>query len=479
MTTNHLNKLYSKIAEELDISDTHFERATTSYRAVGQYIGNHTSYRLDVYTQGSFRLGTVIRPLSDEDDFDLDLVCEYTDGHQLSAKDLKHNVGEILRNSQRYSSNLTEKRRCWRIDYANEAHFHMDITPAIPVTMRSSSINVTDKKDEGNYSFSASNPKNYADWFSEKCAITQMIEKKINYASTNVEPIKKYGAKFPLQKAIQILKRHRDKMFEEDPENKPISIIITTLAAQAYGGEYGVYDSIKTILETMERFIHRNSGGFSIQNPTNPKENFADKWNSHPERAKAFFKWIYDAKKNLVILPLNIVDNYTTLEEALGATIIDRALIAVDTKNDNSVDPLTPYQRPAVQDALRAPHRQKPNFPFPDIYCLTINATVIDKVNQYSYKNNGEPIKKNCSINFNLKGASALFTGKYDVKWQIVNTGVEAKQANSLRGGFQTKKNTKTHSENTLYTGIHYVQAFLLKRNKCVARSREFIINIQ
>ena len=35
------------------------------------------------------------------------------------------------------------------------------------------------------------------------------------YDAANIEPVKQYNAKTPLQKAIQILKRHRDKMFEE------------------------------------------------------------------------------------------------------------------------------------------------------------------------------------------------------------------------------------------------------------------------
>jgi hypothetical protein len=35
--------------------------------------------------------------------------------------------------------------------------------------------------------------------------------------------------KTPLQQAVQILKRHRDMMFADDPEHKPISVIITTL----------------------------------------------------------------------------------------------------------------------------------------------------------------------------------------------------------------------------------------------------------
>lgn len=50
----------------------------------------------------------------------------------------------------------------------------------------------------------------------------------------SVRAVPKYQSnKTPLQRAVQILKRHRDIMFAGD-EDKPVSIIITTLAAKAY-----------------------------------------------------------------------------------------------------------------------------------------------------------------------------------------------------------------------------------------------------
>ena len=89
--------------------------------------------------------------------------------------------------------------------------------------------------------------------------------------------MQKYGAKTPLQKAIQILKRHRDKVFKESQDIKPISIIITTLAAQAYRGEAGVYDAIKTLLGTMDCYIEKGDQHYYIPNPSLPSENFAEK----------------------------------------------------------------------------------------------------------------------------------------------------------------------------------------------------------
>ena len=60
--------------------------------------------------------------------------------------------------------------------------------------------------------------------------------------------------KSPLQRVVQILKRHRDLMFNGD-ESKPISIIITTLAARAYNKETDVLDALVNVVNSMERYI--------------------------------------------------------------------------------------------------------------------------------------------------------------------------------------------------------------------------------
>lgn len=71
-------------------------------------------------------------------------------------------------------------------------------------------------------------------------------------------------------------------MFESNPDDKPISIIITTLAAKAYNGEAGVYDAMNRILATMSTFIKVEDGKYYMPNQSSPQENFADQWNSEP-----------------------------------------------------------------------------------------------------------------------------------------------------------------------------------------------------
>lgn len=96
-----------QIAKELDISEEKRKDAVNSYKAVGTYLSNHINEEVEIFSQGSFRLGTVIKPLSDEDDYDIDLVCRINKNF-LTAKELKDAVGQALKQSDKYSNMLEE-----------------------------------------------------------------------------------------------------------------------------------------------------------------------------------------------------------------------------------------------------------------------------------------------------------------------------------------------------------------------------------
>lgn len=71
-------ELLRKIAEDLDLNQTEEDAITRSYEAVGNYLKNSkelSSCTVNIFPQGSVRLGTVVKPLT-KDDYDVDLVCE-------------------------------------------------------------------------------------------------------------------------------------------------------------------------------------------------------------------------------------------------------------------------------------------------------------------------------------------------------------------------------------------------------------------
>ena len=92
-----INKLYREIATNIDISDDMFQSAVNEYQALGKWIDENTpAYRISIYPQGSFGLGTVVKPISNADDYDLDIVCQFEERYSLTAKQLKVDVVKPL-----------------------------------------------------------------------------------------------------------------------------------------------------------------------------------------------------------------------------------------------------------------------------------------------------------------------------------------------------------------------------------------------
>lgn len=320
------SEILEQLAEVLDITPTQYEAAVERYQAVGRWLSKEDSplaaYNPQIYPQGSFRLGTVIKPLTGEDQYDIDLVCELDSNVEThTQEEIKQMVGRRLEDNGGYKKMMDEEgRRCWTLIYVESTRFHMDILPSIPddyswltgtnvpLSLAENAICITDKEDPfykvRSKFWTKSNPKGYADWFKEQMKV-QLKEQRRLFAERfrmSIEEVQDYKIKTPLQRAIQLLKRHRDIRFGDD-EDRPISIIITTLAAKSYAEQDNIYDALIGILEKMPNHIEtRNIGGREVkwvENPVNPLENFADKWEENKRKEENFYQWMHEAKKDI------------------------------------------------------------------------------------------------------------------------------------------------------------------------------------
>ncbi|SDZ74457.1 hypothetical protein SAMN02745687_00217 [Lachnospiraceae bacterium NK3A20] len=307
-TRQGIEDLFGSILKDLDISAVMFDKARKEYEALGEWIDKKSDeYDVRIYPQGSFALGTVIKPISGKDDYDLDLVCELAEQYELSACELKKDVvRQWLVHYKRITGDIVEKRRCWHVEYEEIPNFHMDVIPSYDTNL--SFIKITDHNEEQDtYQYIGSNPRGYTDWFYSRCqkrwdALFDQYSRDnhLRFDEAEVERLDRHKVITPLQKAIQLLKRHRDIMFKDHPDDKPISIIITTLAAQLYNNEDNIVDALASFLNGAERYIHEHKmhGDYHIDNPSYSGENFADKWNKHPERARIFFNWLTQAQED-------------------------------------------------------------------------------------------------------------------------------------------------------------------------------------
>ena len=340
-------QLLVKLLDDIQLPDQAYETAIKRYENLGEwYLRPNSScagFEPEIFAQGSFRLGTA----TNGEHYDLDIGCKLNGGlttADLSQAQLKTLVGDELeayRVAHGVKEELTEKRRCWQLAYADGFSFHLDVVPCIPETdhrrstLRSRmleesgfdetlasdvsvfAVSITDI-EHSNYSaitpdWLISNPQGYARWFESRMrtAVTFLEHRALDMGA-NIEDVPMFRWKTPLQGAIQLLKHHRNTMFASDNESQPISIIITTLAARAYAGETSLAEALERILATMGELVNQTAP--RVPNPVNPAEDFADKWDSrdhsHLELEHNFKRWLIQARAHFAaILRHEDVDN--------------------------------------------------------------------------------------------------------------------------------------------------------------------------
>jgi hypothetical protein len=369
----------------LDISPTMFENAKGKYDALTEYLKN-SGIEAQYYTQGSFALGTVVRPYirGVEKDYDLDTVCELFLGKTTTSPFIvKRRVGEVLKNSKRYKPlMLGEDSRCWTLQFSDVdgIGFLLDVVPCVHqdnqrivtsiatgvlLEYANQGILITDKVSSNDYRWLPSNPKGYAAWFNkinEKIILYADVQMKQHLGvacfsedQSKIEKIPTFYKRSVLQRAIQILKRHRDIYFSNvsiDKETvwgvRPISAIITTLCTQI--AEKNITDNLSQLLGTIAKelneytqlqnvddsmffernrpvsFIHKENGKWILKNPVNPDDNLTDAWTL--EHARWFFKWTAAVKKDFEEIghPLSDQNYFSTLKSSMGKRVVESTI---------------------------------------------------------------------------------------------------------------------------------------------------------
>lgn len=502
------------IGQALDISPSKYEQACARYKAVGEWLDAPNSslkpFLPKVFPQGSFRLGTIVRPFAKGEDreYDIDLVCELQrDKMNVDPGTIKKDVADRLRANAHYARMLQpEGRRCWTLQYAEDdgIGFHLDTLPCVPEIASlkkqlisygvpsdwaTSAIAISDK-DGSAYGWSAGNPEGYARWFETRnygaLARVSVNQKRIIFEGNrnlyaSVERVPDQLVRTPLQRLIQTLKRHRDVRFDDDQlcDYRPISIIITTLAAATYEGQLDPDSAVREFIGRVRNVdayspIRKVNNEWLIPNPVNPRENFADKWNEDGgKRAKYFFEWLTWLEEDLNYIE---TQTSTTLREARIARAFK---VSTASRRSSSIfvasAPGTKPNSLSGSTFSRLTHKETPPWPM-DLRCSVI---ITGRMEHQGYRSreiqsNESRLPKRADLYFT---AHTDASAPYQIYWQVVNSGEEAARADCLRGGIFLGRNERY--ETTLYTGRHTIQCYVVRNGICVAASRQFVVNIE
>ena len=382
MTVHERQKDILSIISSLDISPTLYKNAVEKYETITSFLVS-CGIEADIYPQGSFAFGTVVRPntKSSSPNYDLDFICQVSgDRDAFTPSELRKRIECALTSSNIYGGKLTVYNECFTIEYAdiNGVGFTIDIVPATAENIENknrlieksaspelieTSIAIPRYNDYRNYDWLTNNPKGFKTWFDKinepfliasREAVRQHIFEENRTVFSSIDEIPSALERSSLQRVIQILKHHRDIYYamRSDGESiKPISAIINAVVAQISQGyrpncavfelldfilsEFNIYEQQQRLTPQIfaQKFenrsvITRKNGVWWISNPANPEDNLANKWNSDSNIPIVFFKWIEVVKHDLVSsLQFEDLSKFRmAIENGLGNTVVSYVL---------------------------------------------------------------------------------------------------------------------------------------------------------
>ena len=308
---------------DLDLSLTMEKNARDKYKALCKYLSEQ-GLESDFQPQGSFLIGTVIKPYRDgkNQDYDLDVLAILNRNKNMTnPKEVKNDVGDILKRSGIYGDKLKkEDRNCWTLQYAEVSDgkgFSLDVVPAtdeieeikneiilsgVDRIKAEKAVAITDKKD--GYEWLSTNPLGFGEWFLDisKMHLTNAmkteqfnnmpIDFRKNFA--NIEEIPTYYYRSNLQRAVQFIKRHRDVYYDRSNNRgeKPSSILISSLVADSVKDRY--FLSVSEIIESFVNGYRSESISImqngQILNPVDLRDNLIDNYSKR--KMNIFDAWI-------------------------------------------------------------------------------------------------------------------------------------------------------------------------------------------
>ena len=248
---NNSQQFNEFLRDEVNLNQSRLDRLKSGVRGVNDHLKDHLTDYQTMEPQGSFALGTLIKPVGDNDEYDADIQIVMNPNPKWDPKDYVNEVHKTLKENQTYADKLRLKTRCVTVDYAGD--FHLDVVPRVTVDGKHCVCNRLDNKLE------ETDGPGYREWFNEQNRIT--------------------GGN--LKRVVRLLKYLRDHKNNYTAK----SILLTTLAGntikpsdEGTAAVSTTEDTLVTVLRRMDSYLQQHPNMPKIKNPALPTEDFNRHW---------------------------------------------------------------------------------------------------------------------------------------------------------------------------------------------------------
>jgi hypothetical protein len=419
--------------DEVNLNKTRLNILNTKRTTIQNFIKNSSTFRdnyIDMFSQGSYKHKTIIKPPKSNKEFDADILLELEayENWEDNPKEYVNELHKLFKDSPIYEDIVVKNTRCITLDYSGD--FHIDI---VPFVKRSSLKYITNRT---NNMFEKTNPKEYTDWLMDK-------NKLSNYQ---------------LKKVIRLFKYMRD--IKQTFTVK--SILLNTLLANQVNSYDLTSDYVnlptafKLIINRLNDSLQTNYFMPTITNPKMSEENFTRNWTQ--EQYSNFRDKIksLSEKTNLAYNEENQKKSIKKWKEVFGHKFPDFVRSdKLDSTNENYTS-----REEFIEDKISSISLD---------YNLRISCTVKGQNGIRDLLLEFVPILK-AEKKLVFKIENITVPKPYTIYWKVKNEGKEAQEAGKLRGSIFVGNNTI--NEPTKFKGRHYVECYIVKDNILVAMDR-------
>lgn len=366
-----LKEFFKKCLDDTTLPISAYDNAREKYKTMGEYLERYfkENYNLEVtiYPQGSFATRTAIRPYTDGKNklYDVDIIIKIeVDKTKYLSSELKKMI-KVSLDSSRYKDMYLESDKCFTVQFAQNGgyEFAIDLVPSVPEDSLTKSLiaqdtEVSESVDQAiaiTASMSNSsandwvtnNPKSYSSWFNDVHSMFNINRYKFETGLflASIDELPDETEVNYLQNIVKALKRMMSVYYDQmNYQNKPASIIISTIAAKLSKEQYTLdeFDLLKRVIEQtilfstyatsrntltnnneIAQIIRREDGYWIMKNPCNGRDNLIDSWNDDPLASKNFMNFLKYLQEN-VLPALDGAEspiNYQTIKKAFAASI--------------------------------------------------------------------------------------------------------------------------------------------------------------
>ncbi|MDP8905307.1 MAG: nucleotidyltransferase [Chloroflexota bacterium] len=391
--------------------------------------------------QGSWAHRTIIKPVG-RDEYDADFLLELEEDENWSD-DPKCYVEETeaaFRRSTTYKEMVRQKTRCVRIGYAGACH--VDVVPYI---VRADGSRLIINRETN--SFEETNPEGFTAWMKEKDDLVNGH----------------------LRRVIRLAKYIRDA---KGTFTCP-SVILTTLLGervQAWDAKARYPDvptALKNLVSDLDAWLQLNTTRPTIDDPSCPGTNFDHRWD---DAQYANFRTQIHRYSDWITTAYDEPDRDKSIEawqKVFGPTFKVPPASALVVESMSKPAAAVVAQTPGEEDI-------RSRFPVVPTRSARVTGRVLPKPGFRSglIRDLGR-LHKNRELRFRVETDVAW---PYDVYWKVRNFGEEAARANGLRGELMKASDPRGwHRETTLYTGTHWIEAYVVKDGTVRATDRHIV----